>query len=117
MKPADWREVKADNGQSTYIDIASITYRTDFVPPFDDRHVGRIARALVYNDDGMPISMGNAGWYDFDCEKPYMLRQVGVWPAPPAQFLPSQSTGYEIRQIACTGSDQKANPNAEKSIK
>jgi hypothetical protein len=45
-------------------------YRRDLVPPYTDEYgkVGRIARALIYFDDGMSISASNAGWYDYDCE-------------------------------------------------
>jgi hypothetical protein len=103
MRPANWTGVEANDGQMAYVDTASVRHRRDLVPPFTDENgrVGRVARALVFFDDGMPIGAENAGWYDVDCDGPHLIGRAGTWPPAPAQFLPPKSIGYEIRSIAC----------------
>jgi hypothetical protein len=103
MRPADWQVVEAGNGQNAFIDKASISYRRDLVPPYTDEagKQGRVARALIYFADGMPIGASNAGWYDIDCDGPYLLGQAGTSTPMSAQYLPPKSFGYQIRAVVC----------------
>jgi len=105
MPPPDWFKIEADNGQEVYVDLASIAYRRDLVPPYSDENgkVGKIARVLIYFDDGMSLNLSNAGWYDYDCDDPYLIGRAGVWTPQPAQYLPPRSLGYQLREIACGG--------------
>lgn len=111
MRPAEWTALSSDNGQTVYVDVASVKFRRDLVPPFTDEHgkTGTVARALVYFEDGMPIGASNAGWYDIDCDGPYLLGQAGVFHRMPAQFLPPKSVGFQIRAIACGAAPSSPN--------
>jgi hypothetical protein len=96
--PAQWEKLEDDNGQVYYIDVATIR-------SFDSvkRNIFgfRGVEALIYVDNGAPVSHLNTGWYMFDCDKPYMVGRVGFAPRP--EYLPSRSIGYRLRNVACQG--------------
>jgi hypothetical protein len=109
--PPKWVKVEASSGQTLFIDIQSIERVSEIpVPPSVEdfyRKFGRppksnVVRALIYTDDGLPISQTNAGWYDFDCDRPYMSGPQGSRSSH-TDFLPPKSIGYQLRTIACGG--------------
>lgn len=117
MRPASWMKVSAANGQEAYVDTASIKYRQDLVPPYTDEtgRRGKVARALIHFEDGAPINASNAGWFDYDCDGPYLIGQAGVLSTGPAQYLPRQSFGFQIRSVVCGSSGMPVSSRASTS--